>query len=276
MSPARWALIDMNGIRNFAVQAYCTYKGLFQWLNWPGYTSNVFLRPIIRLMMFALLGRFAVGSEKAQFFMIGLVVQQMSGILMSGLSLSYGNEIGYGTLPFLYASPVNRLVNNLSRPILHFPNALLVFASSLVAAWAILGLNFGGVNWLGFMISVLIIAVSMTAFAMLNGVFALPSYKTFGSFGDTGFVGTAMFLLTGAIIPITTFPVVVQEFAKLLPITNGLLAVRATFSGAPLVGVSGYLLRELVTGLVYLVLAVIAFALIENWAKRTGSLYGEA
>ncbi|MDD5289215.1 MAG: ABC transporter permease [Dehalococcoidales bacterium] len=266
----------MNAIKNFAVQAYATYKGLFQWLNWPGYTSNVFLRPIARIILFALLGRFAIGSEKAQFFLIGITVQSMSGILMSGLSLSYGNEISYGTLPFLYASPVNRLANNLSRPVLHFPNALLVFASGLVAAWGILDLNLGGVNWLGFLVSVFIIAVSITAFAMLVGVFALPSYKTSGSFGDSGFVGTAIFVLTGAVIPITVFPAFVQEIAKLLPITNGLLAVRATFAGASLVSVSGYLLRELGTGLVYLALAIVAFALIERWAKRTGSLYGEA
>lgn len=262
-------------MNNFLVQAYATYKGLFQWLNWTGYISNVFLRPVTRIILFSLLGRFAVGSDKAQFLIIGLVVQQLSGVLMSGMSLSFGNEISYRTLPFLYASRVNRMENMLSRAVLHVPNALLVVVSGLVAAWAIVGLNMGTVNWPGFILSVLIITGSMTGFALLNGVIALPSYAVLGPFGDTGIIGTILFTLTGAIIPINIFPSVIQEIAKLLPITNGLLAVRATFSGAPLIEVYGFLLRELITGLVYLAIALIAFQLVERWAKRTGALYLE-
>ena len=166
-------------------------------------------------------------------------------------------------------------MNLLSRAVLHIPNALLVVISGLVTAWAIVGLNVGTVNWSGFIVSVLIITASITGFALLNGVIVLPSYSLFGQFGESGIVGTVLFTLTGAIIPITVFPTAVQEIAKLLPITNGLLAVRSTFSGAPLFEVYGFLLRELITGLVYLALAVIAFQLVERWAKRTGALYLE-
>jgi hypothetical protein len=53
-------------------QAYLSYKGLFLWLNWPAYVSNVFLRPGLIVAMFALTGRFARGEAAVEAYVIGL------------------------------------------------------------------------------------------------------------------------------------------------------------------------------------------------------------
>jgi hypothetical protein len=53
---------------NFLVQAYATYKGLFYWLTWPSYISNVFLSPIVFVMIYSILGRFALGTEAARYY----------------------------------------------------------------------------------------------------------------------------------------------------------------------------------------------------------------
>ena len=57
---------------NFATQVYLSYKGLFLWLNWPGYISNVFVRPVLVVAMFAFIGRFALDAEAAQGYIIGM------------------------------------------------------------------------------------------------------------------------------------------------------------------------------------------------------------
>lgn len=119
---------------NFAVQAYSSYKGLFYWLNWMSYISNVFLYPVAQVIIFALLGRFTSSPEIAQAYALGLSVFSMASILISGLTQSYSYERQLGTLSFIYVSRVNRIVNFMSRPLLHYPNALFSFTFALTTA----------------------------------------------------------------------------------------------------------------------------------------------
>ncbi|GAI46244.1 unnamed protein product, partial [marine sediment metagenome] len=51
---------------NLWVQAYLTYKGLFYWLNWISYLTNIFIAPAIFVITYSILSRFALGPEAAQ------------------------------------------------------------------------------------------------------------------------------------------------------------------------------------------------------------------
>ena len=260
-------------MKNFLVQVWSTYKGLCQWLSWSTYIPTVFLLPAIQIILWSILGRFAIGTEGAQRIALGLAVLQMNGILVGGIIQTYSFETEFNTLSFFYVSPVNRLVNLISRSVLHYPNALLTFISAVIAAKIVIGLNFGMVNWLGFTTAILIIAASVTSFAQFLGMYALAT-KNWIPLSIVS--GSIISLLTGAVIPVSAFPAAVQELAKLLPITNGLFAIRATFAGAPMADVYGYVLREALTGIVYFLLAIVAFRYIELWAKRTGALSVES
>jgi ABC-type polysaccharide/polyol phosphate export permease len=130
-------------------------------------------------------------------------------------------------------------------------------------------MNFSMVNWSGFVLAILVIAAATTAFAQLMGMYALAFKEWLPIYWLSGGI---LGLMTGCIIPISVFPGPIQEIAKLLPITNGLFAVRAAFSGAPMSAIYGYILREALTGGIYLLIAFIAFLYIEQWAKRTGVL----
>ncbi len=85
-----------------------------------------------------------------------------------------------------------------------------------------------------------------------------------------------LLILSGVIIPVTVFPSFIQEIAKLLPITNGLMAVKAAFNGAPLSAVSWDIVREFITGLGYYIIAYFAFIRFEQAVKRTGALERDA
>jgi len=85
-----------------------------------------------------------------------------------------------------------------------------------------------------------------------------------------------LLILTGTIIPLTVFPVGVQEGLKLLPITNGLAAIREAFTGISLSEISGNILREILTGMVYFAVGYAGFLLFERVAKRRGTLELEA
>jgi ABC-type polysaccharide/polyol phosphate export permease len=87
-----------------------------------------------------------------------------------------------------------------------------------------------------------------------------------------GLILGAFIALTGVIIPITAFPPVVQEICKILPMTNGLIATKLAFAGGAFSSVWPPILREALTGLVYLGLGYIGFGVFEKVVKRNGAL----
>jgi ABC-2 type transport system permease protein len=263
----------INGMYNCYIQSYALYRGLFRWLNWPGYISSVVIQPFAHVIMFTLLGRFSNNPDADLFIALGITVMSMGFIIINGLTQSYNYDRNYGTIQFLFASPASRLLNYISRSILHFPNGILACIFGLLAGLLIVGINFSAVNWGGFIISVCVISFSLAAFGQLLGVAAIVSRN----WVSVVWVSQGIVLmLTGMVIPISVFPQPIQGFSKILPVTNGLFAMRGTFAGAPLGEVSGDLLREVIVGMVYFVIAYICLLFFERVVKNTGSLDREA
>lgn len=258
---------------NFYIQSYALYRGLFRWLNWPGYISSAVLQPFAHVILFALLGRFADNPEAALYIALGVTVMSMAFILLSGLTQSYTYDRNYGTIAFFFASPASRLMNYVSRSVLHFPNGIIACVFGLLAGWIIVGVEFSTVNWSGFIISILVISFSLVAFGQLLGIASIVSRNWIAV---QGVAQGVVLMFTGMVIPITVYPQFVQGISKILPVTNGLFAMRATFAGAPLAEVSGDILREVITGLVYYVIAFIGFLYFERVVKHTGSLDRDA
>ncbi len=257
---------------NFLVQVYTTYRGLVGWLNWFGYISNVIFRPVVLVLIYSVLGRFAGSPEVGRSYALGIGAFTMAMNVLPGIAQCYTYDRSGGTLSFFFASPANRLENYLARAVLHYPNGLLSFLSTLVTAWLVVGLDFSSVNWAGFMFAVLITALSITALGEFLGPFAIA----FRDWSNIQNILVGMILVfSGVIIPLNVFPVPIQEFARLLPITNGLVSIKSTFIGAPLAESSGFIIREGLTGLAYLAIGYFGFSLFEKVAKQRGTLEQE-
>ena len=85
-------------------QALLSYKGLFLWLNWPGYISNIFVRPVLLVMMFSLTGRFARGEDAAATFAIGMTAYGIANLLLGGIMQGFYYERAFATLGMLFTS----------------------------------------------------------------------------------------------------------------------------------------------------------------------------
>lgn len=258
-----------KSLYNFFIQAYSTYRALYAWLNWKGYISGVIVQPFASVIMFSMLGRFSNNPLAAQEYAMGIAVTSMVFVLSNGIAQSYQYDRDWGTISFFFVTPANRLISFISRSVLHYPNALLSFSMGLIAARLIVNLSFGSVNWPGFILSALVIAFSVTAFGQLLGTCSI-AFRNW--IGFQAIANGIAIILTGAIIPISVFPAPVQEFARLLPMTNGLFAIRDTFAGAAFSQVWNDVLREALTGLAYYVVAFVGFIVFEQVAKMTGTL----
>ena len=158
---------------NFALQSYYSYKGLFRWLNWPGYISNVLLGPVLMVVMFTLLGRFAGDPEKGEAILIGVAAYRIPTILLAGIAQSFFHERIFGTLMFIFGSRSSRLAIYWSRGLLHYPNGILSVVTVLVVSWVLLDLDFSATDWLSMVVSLALITASCTAFALFIGNFAI-------------------------------------------------------------------------------------------------------
>ncbi len=253
---------------NFMTQAFLTYKGLFMWLNPPGYISNVFVTPILYIIMFTLTGRFAGNPEAAEGYIIGLAGYAIPAIINGGIGQSFSYERMFGTLAFLYGSAANRLLNYFSRGVFHYLNGIIVATFALFMAWAVIDLELADADWLALGCSVIAIAVACTCFALFMGNIALV-------FRDWIIVSTAtnglLISMTGVVIPREELPGLLGEVGHVLPLTHGLVAFREAIAGAGLGSVWENLLLELAVALGYAVAGYLAFRAIEVQAKRSGA-----
>lgn len=259
-------------MRNFLAQVYTTYTGLFGWLNWFSYVSTVIFRPVVLVIIYSVLGRFAGSHEIVRDYSIGIASYTMAVIILPGITQCYTYDRSQGTLSFMFASPVNRIENYTARAVLHYPNGLLSFIATLVTAWIMVGLDFSAVNWAGFISATMVIALSITALGEFLGTFAIV-FRDWSNI-QTTFVGLIL-ILSGVIIPLDIFPSALQELARLLPVTNGLISLKSTFIGNGLADTSGYLIRECLTGIVYFTAGYIGFRVFETAARKKGTLEQE-
>ncbi len=254
---------------SYLAQAYYCYKGLFTWLSWPAYISNVFLRPVLFVVMFAILGRFTRSSAEAQEYMVGMAAYSIVSIILAGVTQSFFYDRAFGTLPFLFGSAVNRTTNFFSRGALHLPNGLMSVATSLLVAWLLLDLDMSP-DWLAMSSSILLIGVASTGFALFVSMFAVMFRNWNNSLGIS--LGLTL-VLTGVVIPRDELPGILSESGHALPLTHGLAALRESIQGANVRSVEDDLLMELAVGLSYAAIGALIFRLIEAQSKRNGTLW---
>ncbi|GEM_PF-2939755 len=254
-------------MRNFVTQAYYSYRGLFSWLPWPSYISTVVLGPVFSIVMFALVGRFALGPSVVQPYVLGLVAQSIPFILSGGIMNCFGNERYGANLTTVYASRGNRTAVFFSRQLFHIPNGFAIVAAGLFFSWLLLDMDFSQVNWPALTLTVLAITLSSCAAAALVGNLTIVMtdwvlmYRIFAG---------VIIVLTGVIIPVSSLPAPLAVLSQILPLTHGIVAFRRAFDGAGLPDVFPYILLELAVGLGYAILGVIGYYAAEVFAKRRG------
>lgn len=249
-------------------QAYLSYKGLFLWLNWPAYISNVFLRPGLIVAMFALTGHFARGRDAAEAYVIGLTAYSIPSIIMGGVLQGFYYERAFGTLSFFFASSGSRLASFFARGALHFPNAVLAVIASIVFSLLVLPTDFARADWASVTACYLTMGVSCTLCALCLGSFCVlfRDWQSFYSLAITLFL-----VFPGVIIPRSSLPHGALELGALLPTTFGVEALRRAFEGAGLSAVGGKLALEALVGAGYAVAGYGLFCWIEAHARRSGA-----
>ena len=254
---------------NFMVQAWATYKGGFYWLHWISYIPNVFIGPAVVVASYALLGQFAFDAAAARYYGMGIIMAQLTFIIIGGITQTYTRERTMGTISFMYITPANRLGNFLSRALLHLPNGVLVYATGMTALWLLTGIDFSTTNWVALITTVVIAAFSVAAFSQLLGVFSI----VFRDWVQVMVLGTGLLtVFNGIIIPLNSFPGALQGFAHVLPVTNALEAARSAIAGGPSAGIYFGVMREGIIAVIFTIIGYTGFVGFEKLVIKRGTL----
>ncbi|HEU0075470.1 MAG TPA: ABC transporter permease [Dehalococcoidia bacterium] len=257
-----------SGLTTLARQAYLSYKGLFLWLNWPAYVSNVVLRPGLIVAMYALTGRFARGEGAVEVYVIGLTAYAVPSIVMGGVLQGFYYERSFGTISFYFASCGNRVASYFARGALHLPNAALVVVAALGFSALFLHTSFDDANWGAVVACYLVMALAATACALCwaNLCIVLRDWLLLYSLMLSVFL-----VCTGVVIPRDELPLGLDIAGAALPVTHALGGLREAYGGAGIGAITGDLALEALVGVAYAALGYALFRGVEAHARRSGA-----
>jgi ABC-type polysaccharide/polyol phosphate export permease len=256
---------------NFAVQAYLSFKGLFAWIHWWSWLSSVWIRPLTTTALFAAIGRFAIGDEAAERYLLGIAVLQMVHVVAQGVLRGFSEDLNGGTLSHVLSTPVNRFAFYWTRGFPHAINGLIAFWVCILSVWLVLGLDLSRVNWPALVLTMPVVTLTTTALVLVTSAWVLATREYVNLIQ---LVVGSLLLLTGAVIPLTEFPAAVRALSQVLPVTNGLAAARDGFAGSTLSDIAPALLAELAIGVLLTTSGFLIFRYVEARGRETGFIEG--
>ena len=256
-------------IRLFFEGALLSYIGLFHWLTPSQYLATKVWGPLVYMLFFVFLGRFATGKDNTSFYVIGNAIQTVALSGIYGVTMSIGGDRWAGTLPYLFGTPANRIVMFTGRAVMHVLDGMLGAIIGLTWGVLLLGLDLSHANFPALALTILITTFSTSGMGLLLGCLSLITRNVM-------FVNNTVFFLllifSGANVDLATLPTWAQAVSQAMPLTRGIASARRVIAGESLLEVMPLLLVEASIGIVYTILGYALFRWFEDQARRRGTL----
>ena len=260
--------LTMN-VRLFFQGALLSYIALFRWLKPQTYLASKIIMPLSQLVFFSLLGSYATGPGSRSFYVIGNAVQMAAVSGIFGVTLSIGGDRQEGTLPYLFATPANRLVMFGGRAFIHVIDGMIGIVIGLTWGVLIMGLDLSKTEPLALALIILITTFSTSGLGLLLGCLSLMTVNVMFINNTVYFL---LLIFSGANLNLAQLPAWMQAVSSILPLTRGIAAARKVIGGASLADVSTLLIEEFLIGTMYIFIGYMMFRWFEFQAKQRGTL----
>lgn len=254
-------------MRLFAVNALYSYKALFRWQTPEAYLLQKMLFPLVQLAFFALIGQFG-GSQPIAFYLIGNCIAVAFRPMFS-ITTAIADERSGGTLPYLIASPANRILLFFGRATFHVIDGMFDIVVAFIFAIFVFGLRLPESAWPGMLTAVFVASLAACGLGFFLGAVA---YVVLDAVFLANLVMFALLLLTGANIPLAELPDPVRVLGEALPLTHTIAAARAYAAGADLGFGLPLLMADVILGIVWALGGFALFSFLELQARRKGTL----
>lgn len=226
-------------------------------------------RTILQAVFFILISYAAGGSELAKFALIGNTMHAAVFHSIIEMSVVIELEKWIGTMPYLIASPANWFPAMMGRSLAGYVEGLIRILLVLLILVPFFGGDLRALDLLRAAPIFIVTVASASALGWFSGAMSLPTRWGMLVCNTIGYI---MMLTGGVNFPVTALPPVIQWLGRILPMTNGLLAIRAVIDGATYHDVTGLILNEVLIGLAYGALAWQLFSRRLDTARKTGNI----
>lgn len=259
----------LNVMRHAFFAGLADYRVIFTWRSW---IAGWMVRVVAQVSFFALIGLRVADERSAFYILIGnaLAVAAQAGVFSLNMTTA---ERWAGTLPLLVASPSSPVVVFSARGAYLAVDGALSAVAALFIAGPAFGLSLPWPRVLAVVPLTMLVALSAYCF----GTFLAGIVFRFRSINSLVVNTTYVGLMTacGVNVPLSYYPTVIDWLSRGLPLTNGLLAIREVFAGAPVSTIVGHAAAEGLVGGCWLVLALLTFNRLAARGRLDGSLdYG--
>ena len=228
-----------------------------------------FLRVVVQVVFFALIGRLLGSEEQVRYLLIGNAVMLAAvGALLSVAGTTW--ERRAGTLPLLVASPTSPVVVFSGRSLAMAADGVVISMGALLIVAPIFDVSLPWARMPLVVPLVVVVALSTYALGTFLGGLVLHAMSTRNIVSNLA--QTTMMAICGVNVPLSYYPDAVQWLAHALPLTHGLLAIRELLAGAGGATVLAYTGAELLVGLGWLALALLTFDRLAEHGRRDGSI----
>jgi ABC-2 type transport system permease protein len=194
--------------------------------------GTIFVIPLTQMVFFAFVVQLANGSSSSiAFTAIGNAVATVTYSSVFSVCQTTDSEKVQGTMEHLLVSPANRFALYIGRGLIPILISLATVAVGLTYAVLFFGVRIPLAEVPGVAVSVVLTAFAMVGFGLLLGGVALYLRTSIILGNIFLFVGL---LLSGVNFPLSQLPLPLQWTGYCLPLTWGLIAIRASISGEPL------------------------------------------
>jgi len=258
-----------NVIRLAFAAGVTDYRAIFTWRSWA---LGWMVRVIAQVSFFGLIGLRVANDRSAFYLLIGnaLAVAAQAGIFSLNMTTT---ERWAGTLPLLVASPTSPVVVFAARGAYLAVDGALSAVLALFIAGPLFGLHLPWPRVLAVIPLTGLVALSAYCLGTFLAGIVFRFREVNGLVVNTTYVG--LMAACGVNVPLSYYPTVVAWLSHGLPLTNGLLAIRGVFAGAPVTSILGHAGVELLVGAAWLTLALLTFNRLASRGRLDGSLdYG--
>ncbi len=232
--------------------------------------GTVFVIPLTQMVFFALVVQLGGGgTSEIAFTAVGNAVATVTYSSVFSVCQTTDHEKELGTMEHLLVSPAHRVALYLGRGLIPIFVSIATVAVGLVYAALLFGVSIPVSTWPGLAVSVFLTAFAMVSFGLLLGGIALYLRTSIILGNIFLFVGL---LLSGVNFPLASLPLPLQWAGDALPLTWGLLSIRAVLSGAAFGSVVLLWGAVLVAAAVSFGLAMALWDVFERRALATGSI----
>jgi ABC-2 type transport system permease protein len=245
------------------------YRAIFTWRSW---LLGWMVRVIAQVSFFGLIGLRVADDRSAFYLLVGnaLAVAAQTGVFSLNMTAA---ERWTGTLPLLVASPTSPVVVFASRGAYLAVDGALSALGALFIAGPAFGLDLPWPRVLAVIPLTGVVAIASYCFGTFLAGIVFRFRELNSLFVLVGYVG--LMTVCGVNVPLDYYPAALEWIARFLPLTNGLLAIRGVFDGAPWSHVLGDVALEAAVAAGWMTAALLSFNRLASQGRLDGSLdYG--